>query len=212
MRQFYLRLSVENLEETMNWDDRYSEPGFAYGTAPNDFLVSVADRIPKGKILSLAEGEGRNAVYLASRGFAVTGVDGSAVGLRKAEELARARGVSIQTIHADLSEFEITPEVWDGILACFCHTSPALRVALHQAAVRGLKAGGVFVLEAFSKEQLANHTGGPPSIDMLMSLDDLKQELAGLEFVHAVQIEREVREGRGHTGLASVVQILGIKP
>jgi 2-polyprenyl-3-methyl-5-hydroxy-6-metoxy-1,4-benzoquinol methylase len=79
----------------MNWDDRYSEPGFAYGTAPNDFLLSVADRIPKGKILSLAEGEGRNAVYLASRGYEVTGVDGSKVGLGKAERLARAQGVSI---------------------------------------------------------------------------------------------------------------------
>ena len=198
--------------KTMNWDDRYSEPGFAYGTAPNDFLVSVADRIPKGKILSLAEGEGRNAVYLALRGFQVTGVDGSEVGLRKARALAAERGVTIRTIHADLNEFAIAPKEWDGILACFCHTSPALRVALHQAAVRGLKPGGLFVLEAFSKEQLAYKTGGPQSIDMLMSLDDLKQELAGLEFLHAVQIEREVREGQGHTGLASVVQILGIKP
>jgi len=196
----------------VNWDDRYSEPGFAYGTAPNDFLVSVADRIPKGKILSLAEGEGRNAVYLASLGFDVTGVDSSEVGLHKAEELARARGVSIRTIHADLSAFVMAEEEWDGIVACYCHTPPALRVALHQAAVHGLKPGGVFILEAFSKEQLAYGTGGPQSIDMLMSLDDLKQELAGLEFLHAVQIEREVWEGSGHTGVASVVQILGIKP
>lgn len=195
----------------MNWDERYSEPGFAYGTAPNDFLVSVADRIPQGKILSLAEGEGRNAVYLALRGFQVTGVDGSAVGLRKARTLATERGVRINTIHADLSDFAIAPNEWNGILACFCHTSPALRVALHQAAVRGLKPGGVFVLEAFSKEQLAYGTGGPQALDLLMSLDELKQELAGLEFLHAVQIEREVREGQGHTGLASVVQILGIK-
>jgi len=68
------------------------------------------------------------------------------------------------------------------------------------------------MLEAFSKEQLAYGTGGPQSLDMLMSLDELQQELAGLEFVHAVQIEREVREGSGHTGLASVVQLLGVKP
>jgi len=72
----------------MNWNERYREPGFAYGTAPNEFLVSVVDRIPQGKILSLAEGEGRNAVYLASLGYQVTGVDGSEVGLRKAVELA----------------------------------------------------------------------------------------------------------------------------
>jgi SAM-dependent methyltransferase len=196
----------------MNWNERYSEPGFSYGTAPNEFLVSVVDRIPNGRILSLAEGEGRNAVYLASLGYQVTGVDGSEVGLRKAAKLALERGVTITTIHADLSEFEIEPEVWDGIVAIYCHLPSAIRIPLHQAAVRGLKPGSAFVLEAFSKDQLPYDTGGPKSLDMLMSLDDLKQELAGLEFVHAVQIEREVLEGRGHTGLASVVQVLGIKP
>jgi SAM-dependent methyltransferase len=198
-------------DEIMDWDERYSEPGFAYGTAPNDFLVSIVDKIPRGKILSLAEGEGRNAVYPASLGYGVTGVDGSEVGLRKAEELATERGVAITTVHADLSEFEIKPEHWDGIIACYCHLPSAIRIPLHQAVVRGLKSGGVFVLEAFSKEQLDYGTGGPQSLDMLMSLDDLKQELAGLELVHAVRIEREVREGSGHTGLASVIQMLGIK-
>ena len=195
----------------MNWDERYSEPGFAYGTAPNEFLISVVDRIQHGKILSLAEGEGRNAVYLASLGYHVTGVDGSDVGLRKAGELAAERGVAITTIHADLGGFEIEPDQWDGIIACYCHLPSAIRIPLHRAAVQGLKQGGVFVLEAFSKEQLGYGTGGPQSLDMLMSLDELEQELAGLEFVHAVQTEREVREGSGHTGLASVIQLLGIK-
>ena len=196
----------------MDWDERYSEPGFTYGTTASEFLVSVAGEIPPGKILSLAEGEGRNAVYLASLGYQVTGVDGSKVGLRKALELAAEREVDISVIHADLSEFEIEPEQWDGITAFFCHLPSDIRVPLHQAAVRGLKPGGVFVLEAFSKEQLAYGTGGPGSPDMLMSLDDLKRELAGLEFFHALRIERPVREGSGHTGLASVVQALGRKP
>ena len=196
----------------MNWNERYREPGFAYGTAPNEFLISVVDRIPQGKILSLAEGEGRNAVYLASLGYQVTGVDGSEVGLRKAVELATERGVAITTIQADLGEFEIEPEQWDGIIACYCHVPSAIRIPLHRAAVRGLKPGGVFVLEAFSKEQLAYDTGGPKSLDMLMSLDDLKRELAGLEIIHAVKMERDIREGRGHTGLSSVVQILAVKP
>lgn len=195
----------------MDWDERYSEPGFAYGTAPNDFLASVVGRIPKGKILSLAEGEGRNAAYLASLGYEVTGVDGSAVGLRKARELAAERGVAITTIHADLGEFQIEPEQWEGIIACFCHLPSSIRIPLHQAAVRGLKSGGVFVLEAFSKEQIALGTGGPESPDMLMSLDELKQELSGLELVRNVRVEREVREGSGHTCLASVIQLLGIK-
>jgi SAM-dependent methyltransferase len=196
----------------MNWDERYGGPGFTYGTAPNDFLATVARQIPLGKILSLAEGEGRNAVYLASLGYEVTAVDGSAVGLRKAGMLARERGVAITPIVADLGGFRIEPVAWDGIVACYCHLPPAMRRRLHQAVVKGLRPGGVFVLEAFSKEQLAYETGGPKSADMLMSLDELTAELAGLELRHALQLVREVREGTGHTGLAAVVQILGVKP
>lgn len=196
----------------MNWDERYSEPDFAYGTEPNEFLVSVIARIPKGKILSLAEGEGRNAVYLASLGYQVTGVDGSEVGLCKAQALAAERGVNIKTIHADLGEFNIEPKQWDGILACYCHLPSALLTLLHRDVVSGLKPGGFFVLEAFSREQLARNTGGPQSLDMLMSLEELKQELYGLDFIHAIQTEREVHEGSKHTGLASVIQILAIKP
>jgi SAM-dependent methyltransferase len=196
----------------VDWDERYREAGFTYGTAPNEFLRAMADKLPKGSILSLAEGEGRNSVYLAGLGCHVTGVDGSTVGLKKAEQLATERGVAITTIHADLRTFAIEPGEWDGIIACYCHVPPETRVPLHRAAVLGLKPGGVFLLEAFSKEQLANDTGGPKSLDMLMSLDELKQELAGLEFIYAARVERDVEEGRGHTGLASVVQIFGRKP
>lgn len=194
----------------MNWDDRFSEPGFAYGKAPNDFLVSVADRIPKGKILSLAEGEGRNAVYLASLGCEVTAVDSSAVGLRKVADLAAARNVRVTTVLADLADYRIEPCSWDCILSCYCHLPPEIRIPLHRDVVKGLKPGGLFVLEGFSKEQLAYDTGGPKSLDMLMSLEELKRELNGLEFLHALAMERDVREGSGHTGLAAVVQLLGV--
>ncbi len=165
-----------------------------------------------GKILSLAEGEGRNAVYLASLGYEVTGVDGSEVGLQKAVKLATARGVTITTIHEDLGNFEIQADQWDAIVACYCHVPSAIRIPLHKSAVRGLKTGGAFVLEAFSKEQLDYGTGGPQSLDLLMALDELKQELSGLDMHLAVKIVREVHEGNRHTGLASVVQLLGIKP
>lgn len=196
----------------MDWDERYREPGYAYGTAPNDFIVSVAARIPRGRILSLAEGEGRNAVYLAALGYEVTAVDGSAVGLRKAEALAAEHKVTIATVVADLGNYRIEPEQWDGIISCYCHIPSTIRAPLHQAVVRGLKPGGVFVLEAFSKEQIAYGTGGPQELDLLMSLDDLKRELGGLTFIHAATMERDVREGTRHTGLASVVQILAVKP
>ena len=119
----------------MNWDERFSEPGFSYGTAPNEFLVSIADKIPHGRILSLAEGEGRNAVYLASLGYQVTAVDGSEVGLRKALALATERDVTITTIHADLSDFAKDPEDWHGIVAIYCHVPSAIRIPLSKHSI-----------------------------------------------------------------------------
>ena len=195
-----------------DWDERYSQAGFVFGTSPNDFLVSVVDSLPMGKILSLAEGEGRNAVYLASLGYSVTGVDGSAMGLEKGLRLAAERGVSFTPVVADLADFAIMPETWDGIVSLFCHLPSALRVPLHRRIVSGLKPGGTFILEAFSKEQLGRDTGGPPFLDMLMDLDELLVELKGLDFIHARRVERDVREGRCHNGPASVVQLLGVKP
>jgi SAM-dependent methyltransferase len=194
-----------------NWDERYSAPGYAYGTAPNEFILAVSDYIPRGKILSLGEGEGRNAAYLASLGCLVTAVDSSVVGLRKAESLAAERNVAITAIVADLAEYRIKPEQWDGVISCYCHIPSAIRSSLHREVVMGLKPGGVFVLEAFTKEQLTYQSGGPRELDLLMSLDDLKHELSGLEFIRAVTLERDVREGTRHTGLASVVQILAVK-
>lgn len=194
------------------WNERYSEPGFAYGTQPNEFLASVANMIPPGRVLSLAEGEGRNAVYLAGRGYDVVAVDASAVGLEKAKQLAKERGVRISTQVADLNGFQIEPESWNGIVSIFCHLPAAVRATLYRAAVHGLKPGGVFVLEAYTPAQLKSGTGGPSNAELLPSLAQLKNELAGLEFAHAVERERDVVEGRYHTGRASVVQLVGIKP
>ena len=193
------------------WDERYSKPGHAYGTAPNAYLVSVADRLPKGRILSLGEGEGRNAVYLATRGYEVVGVDGSRVGLAKARELAAERGVSITTVLTDLGDYVIEPGAWNGIISIFCHLPKLLRERVHGNVVRGLKPGGVFILEAYTPEQLHLHTGGPPTADLMMSLAELERELKGLTFAHARELEREVVEGRSHTGLSAVVQVVAVK-
>jgi SAM-dependent methyltransferase len=190
------------------WDERYSKAGFSYGTEPNDFLVSVADRIPPGPVLMLGEGEGRNGVFLAGLGYEVVAVDQSGAGLAKARQLADEKGVRIQTQQADLRDFPIQPEAWAGIVSIFCHLPPAIRAPLHAAAVRGLRPGGVFVLEAYTPRQYGRGTGGPPTPELMVSLDTLTGELAGLELLHAQELEREVREGTCHTGLASVVQLL----
>jgi SAM-dependent methyltransferase len=194
------------------WDDRYSAPNYAYGTEPNDFLQSVAGRIPPGRVLCLAEGQGRNAVYLASLGHDVLAVDQSPVGLERARELAASRGVKIATEVADLSNFIIEPGSWSGIVAIFAHLPPALRSRVFVAAVRGLASGGAFVLEAYSPKQLEYGTGGPKDVSMLMSLDALRAELAGLRIEHGVETEREIHEGEYHQGRSAVLQILAFKP
>jgi SAM-dependent methyltransferase len=194
------------------WNERYSQPGFAYGTEPNEFLAAVASQIPVGPVLSLGEGEGRNAAFLASLGHRVVAVDQSEVGLAKAKLLASERGLSIETVSADLAEYRIEPGRWAGIVSVFCHLPRRIRIPLYAAAVRGLRPGGVFVLESYTPRQLDRGTGGPKDPDMLPTLTELTLELAGLEFVHARELDREVREGAYHTGVASVVQVVGMRP
>jgi SAM-dependent methyltransferase len=194
------------------WDERYSQPGFAYGTDPNEFLAFAAGRIPGSPVLSLGEGEGRNAAYLAGLGHRVVAVDQSEVGLAKARRLASGRGLKIETVVADLESFPVEPGAWAGIVSIFCHLPPRVRIPLYAAAVRGLRPGGIFVLEAYTPKQIDRGTGGPQDPEMLMSLAGLFEELAGLEFVHARELDREVREGAYHTGLASVVQVIALRP
>ncbi|MCB0943304.1 MAG: class I SAM-dependent methyltransferase, partial [Mycobacterium sp.] len=143
-----------------SWDARYQGDDFVYGTAPNDFLRDQITRLPVGKVLCLAEGEGRNAVFLAERGFTVTAVDMSPVGLEKARRLAEQRGVALDTVVADLADFRLEPGAWDGIVSIFAHMPPAARRHLHHEVVAGLRPGGVFVLEAYRPEQLDYGTGG----------------------------------------------------
>jgi SAM-dependent methyltransferase len=193
------------------WDERFGSLEYIYGTEPNDFLVSVASKIPQGKVLCLADGEGRNGTYLASLGYEVVAVDQSTVGLAKAQKLAQEKQVQISTIHADLADFVIEPQAWDGIVSIFCHLPPDLRSQVYRQAVQGLKSSGVFVLEAFSPEQLSYNTGGPKNIDMLPALSQLQQELTGLDWEIARSLERDLDEGRYHSGKAAVIQIFGRK-
>lgn len=193
------------------WDERFGSLEYIYGTEPNDFLVSVASKIPQGKVLCLADGEGRNGTYLASLGYEVVAVDQSTVGLAKAQKLAQEKQVQISTIHADLADFVIEPQAWDGIVSIFCHLPPDLRSLVYRQAVQGLKSSGVFVLEAFAPEQLSYNTGGPKNIDMLPALSQLQQELTGLDWEIARSLERDLDEGRYHSGKAAVIQIFGRK-
>lgn len=193
------------------WDERYSAEGYAYGTTPNKFLEENCNCIPKGKVLSLAEGEGRNAVFLAKQGYSVTAVDASLVGLKKARRLAEENGVVVECIHADLADYDFGENTWDGIVSIFCPLPSSLRKELYKKVMTGLKRNGVFLLEAYTPNQLKYGTGGGKSVDSMQSKESLSRELAGLEFTHLTELEREVIEGMYHTGLGSVVQAIATK-
>lgn len=198
--------------ERERWDERYSDPGYAYGEEPNDWLVENAPRIPKGRVLCLADGEGRNSVWLARQGHEVTSVDLSPVGVDKARALAARHGVALNAIAANLAGYGMGTAQWQGIAAIFAHVPPDLRPRMHAAAVQALAPGGVFILEAYSPDQLNYSTGGPKNRDWLMSLQDMRRELAGLDLVEARECVRVIREGKYHTGKAAVVQVVGVKP
>jgi SAM-dependent methyltransferase len=193
------------------WDERYSAEAYAYGKTPNEFLVENVRWIPKGKVLSLAEGEGRNAVFLAKQGYVVTAVDASLVGLNKARKLAEENDVVVEFIQADLADYDLGENQWDGIVSIFCPLPSSLRKELYKKVLAGLKPNGVFLLEAYTPDQLKHGTGGGNSVDTMQSEKSLRVELAGLKFKHLTELERNVIEGIYHTGIGSVVQAIATK-
>lgn len=194
------------------WDERYSSDEFAYGTEPNDFLRENHTKIPKGKVLCLAEGEGRNAVFLAQNGYEVTAVDSSAVGIEKAKKLAFKNKVEIEFLVEDLQTFDLGIDKWDGIVSIFCHLPESLQKDVLAKVTASLKTGGVFLLEGYTPKQLEFGTGGPPVKEMMISAQLLKDELPEINFERLVELERDIQEGTCHHGIGAVVQGIGYKP
>jgi len=194
-----------------DWNERYSADVLPYGTEPNDFVAEQAGLIPPGPVLCLAEGYGRNALWLAARGHAVTAMEQSPVAIARGRTLAAERGVAVTFVQADLADYDMGEGRWSGIVSTYAHVPPALRRDVHARVVRALAPGGVLILEAYSPAQLGHSTGGPKEVELLMSADVLREELAGLELPVAHDVERLVHEGPKHTGRAAVVQVVGRK-
>lgn len=192
------------------WDERYATDEFVYGTEPNSFLVEHAHSLI-GPVLSLAEGEGRNAVYLASLGLDVLGVDASAVGLAKARRLAALKGVAIQTEVMDLTRYAPLPHSVGSVVAIFAHFPAEERRRVHRAVEHALKPGGLILLEGYGKSQIGYGTGGPRDAAMLFASADIASDFSCCDVLLCREIEREVVEGKLHTGKASVVQFIGRK-
>ena len=195
------------------WNARYKTETYLYGAEPNDFLREHAGLFrPGDRVLSLAEGEGRNAVFLAEQGCSVRGVDFSPEAQTKALTLAKARGVSIDYVVADLTKSDMGTGVWDSVVSIFCHMASADRPPLYAAIKAALKPGGVFLLEGYNAAQLSCCTGGPKDIDYLTSLDMLLEGFDGFEIILARDTVHDIREGLGHTGSGSVTQFIVRKP
>ncbi len=192
------------------WDERFAGEGYVYGTRPNAWLASVAGRLRAGsRILSLGEGEGRNAVWLAQQGHRVEAVDGSAVGLAKAQRLAAERGVALATTVADLAAYRPEPKSWDAVILIFLHLPPPLRVAVHASAEAALVPGGRLVVEAFTPRQLALSSGGPRQAELLYEVATLRADFPVITWEELREEEIELDEGPLHRGRAAVVRGLG---
>jgi len=192
------------------WNERYSDTDFAYGKEPNTFLASISFQ-KNSKILCLAEGEGRNGVHLACQGHSVTCVDFSEEGLRKTQRLASLKNVKVETICADLDEFELGTEKWDAVVIIFGHFPEKLREKVHTKIFNSLKKGGLLVLEAYSKQQLNYDSGGPKQLEMLYDSATLKQDFCDFDSLKMEEKERNVEEGKFHNGKAAVIQVVGKK-
>lgn len=192
------------------WNQRYADEDYIYGTDPNAFLAEHAD-ILIGPVLSLAEGEGRNAVFLASLGLTVHGVDGSEIGLAKAQKLAHAKGVEIQTEVSDLGLFEPPVNHYGSVVSISAHLPSTIRNRLYPLVEQCLKPNGIILLEAYSENQITRETGGPKDLDMLMTCAKVEREFPNCEPILLRELEREVWEGKYHTGMASVVQFIARK-
>ena len=194
------------------WDRQYAEEGYIFGTVPNVFLAAEAHRFkPRGRILVPGDGEGRNGVWLAGQGFAVTSVEASPVGVSKARALAAARGVQLDIQNVNLDIWDWPLEVFDGVAAIFVHFEPHARRIMHRRMLAALKPGGLLLLEAFTPKHVENRKagsrGGPPP-EMLYTADLLRDDLSGADIELLREEEVMLDEGSRHQGRAQVVRLV----
>ena len=190
------------------WDERFDRTDYLYGVEPNAWLVRNRHlMVPGQTALAVADGEGRNGVWLAGQGLDVTSVDQSPVALKKALRLAMDRGVSVRTECADLTTWDWPEAAFDVVAAVFIHFRPEIRAEMHARMLGALKPGGLMVLEAFRPEQLDHGTGGPPVREMLYTPDDLKSDFATAEILDLHEAEVDMDEGPGHKGTGATVRL-----
>lgn len=200
-------------EAQLRWNERFSAPGYLFGTAPNQFLESQRALLkPGARALAVADGEGRNGVWLARQGLKVTAVDFSPVALAKAQSLAKEHGVAIETIEADLAAWTWPQQAYDLVVGIFIQFAPpALRAKFFEGMKKALVPGGLLLLEGYRPKQLEYKTGGPPDAENMYTRALLESAFGDMEILHLREYDAEIAEGAGHKGMSALVDLVARK-
>lgn len=194
------------------WNKRYESESYVYGTAPNVFLKEIQPLLPvSGKVLSIAEGEGRNAVFLAKQGLDVIAWDFAESGLDKVSRLAKNQGVQVHTELVDLADVTWQQNQWDEVVCIFGHFPGEIRKNTLKGINQAVKPGGYFVAEVYSHYQLPYQSGGPKELDFLYQPENFLAEFSDWRIIHFFFGEVTRNEGELHNGLSHVIQFVGQK-
>lgn len=195
------------------WNERYSGEEYHFGTEPNAFLVSQAARLKSGmSCLAVADGEGRNGVWLAEQGLNVLSVDNSPVAVEKARALAEMRGVKIDVELADLAEWDWGSERFDIVAGIFIQfADPLVRIGQFANLRRCLKPGGLLLLQGYTPRQLEYRTGGPSQAENLYTESLLREAFSDMEILHLAEHDSEIQEGAGHSGMSALIELVARK-
>lgn len=199
--------------ERAQWNERFAGEDYWFGTEPTPFLASQAHRLEPGMTaLAIADGEGRNGVWLARQGLKVTTVDLSPKGIAKAQRLAAHFGVAIETVCADLEAWDWGPPRFDVVVGVlFQFAGPAWRDGIFRAMKDVLKPGGLVMIQGYRPEQIAYGTGGPPLVENLYTAELLRAAFAEMEILHLAEYDREQPEGMRNRGLCALIDLVARK-
>jgi SAM-dependent methyltransferase len=196
------------------WDERYAQQGYVFGEEPNAFLARQKHRLwPGARALAVADGEGRNGVWLAEQGLDVVSVDGSPIAQDKARRLAQRRGVQLTFELADLSAWTWPEQAFDVVAGIFIQfAGPDLRPRMFDGMRQALRPGGLLLLEGYRPEQLAYGTGGPPAVENLYTEDMLREAFADMEILELSSYDAVLAEGSGHAGMSALIDLVAQRP
>ncbi|MCZ8537861.1 class I SAM-dependent methyltransferase [Paenisporosarcina quisquiliarum] len=196
-----------------HWNERFQDAKYVYGTEPNEFLRDMQKKLQlSGDALTIAEGEGRNAVFIAEQGLNVTAWDYAESGLEKTKKLGETKGVTVKTELVDLNEAQWVTNQWDEIVCIFGHFPKELRNKTLRGVKEAVKPGGYFITEVYSHYQIPYKSGGPQKLDLLYSPEEFLQTFSDWRTVHFFMGEVVRHEGELHNGLSHVIQFVGQKP